>query len=460
MLDLETTICALASGNAQAGVAVIRLSGPQAVAIVKQLCPSLKQLTPRQAHYTWLVNPSNTDEAIDDVLVIWFKAPNSLTGEDCVEIHCHGGLKLTELILNYCLQLGAQLASPGEFSRRAVLNGKISLSQAESVLDLIHAENELLIKAAAKNLKYQTLQKWVAQFATQVAKVQADMVASIDFPDEVDEPDRKDLSQQLLDINQKLQGELKQAKQNQVLRDGLEIAILGKPNAGKSSLFNALLKSDRAIVTDIAGTTRDVITEKLMINGLPVTLFDTAGLRSNTNDKVEQIGIEKAQQTAEQAEILIYVLDGTKPLEGEELKAIDYYSQNNPNGLVVLNKQDEKAFNQNLLNQASLKWPIVGISTQTLLGLDELQAQLLQLVQLQSPQGHPDFVLSSRQLNLLKQVKENLEIAIQNLKNTHLPLDLVTVHLTDALELLSQITGQDLVEEVLDSVFSRFCVGK
>ena len=300
------TIAAIATPLGTGGVGVIRLSGMDSWVIAQKICPG-HDFKPGCIAHRWLMEPDNGDgTVIDEVLVLPFKAPHSFTGEDCIEIQCHGGLSLIQKALSICLTHGAILATAGEFTKRAVLNNKIDLTQAESVLDLIHAEGEALIKAAAYNLKYRHIGTWLEENLQAIACIQAEMTASIDFPDEVEEPNRQVLIEKLELLITMLTHRIMANQKNTIIRQGYKIAIIGKPNAGKSSLFNVLLAKEKAIVTDIAGTTRDILEETMQVNGIPLVLMDTAGLRENSTDKVEQIGIERSHAVAENADAVIW----------------------------------------------------------------------------------------------------------------------------------------------------------
>lgn len=458
MILFESTIAAIATPLGTGGVGVIRLSGSQSWQIAHKLCPG-SALAHGKIAYRWLIDPSD-NTAVDEIIVLPFKAPKSLTGEDCIEIQCHGGLTLTQKILSLCCVHGAQLATAGEFTRRAVLNGKMDLTQAESVLDLIHAEGEALLKAAASNLKHRHIGRWLEETLEGIASVQADMTASIDFPDEVEEPDRESLLTLLKKIETQLTQNITTSQSHQLIRHGLKVAIVGQPNAGKSSLFNALLAKEKAIVTDIAGTTRDVLEAVIQINGVPVLLMDTAGLRENSQDKVEQIGIERTHIAADDADAIIWVIDGA---DNSDLSNSDNYAEkwSDKNGLQVLNKQDLKAHQTKSNYNLPLNWSTCSVSAQTKSGLLDINTWIKELLEKQLPDLKSiTAVLSDRQLLVLEQVNQNVKTAIETLNNKLLPLDIATVPLTDSLLALQGLLGRDTTEDMLDKVFQKFCVGK
>ena len=453
------TIAAIATPLGTGGVGVIRLSGMDSWVIAQKICPG-HDFKPGCIAHRWLMEPDNGDgTVIDEVLVLPFKAPHSFTGEDCIEIQCHGGLSLIQKALSICLTHGAILATAGEFTKRAVLNNKIDLTQAESVLDLIHAEGEALIKAAAYNLKYRHIGTWLEENLQAIACIQAEMTASIDFPDEVEEPNRQVLIEKLELLITMLTHRIMANQKNTIIRQGYKIAIIGKPNAGKSSLFNVLLAKEKAIVTDIAGTTRDILEETMQVNGIPLVLMDTAGLRENSTDKVEQIGIERSHAVAENADAVIWVLDATTLGEIDDEALIQNWGHKP--GLVVFNKQDLPGFSEELEIDIPSCWQKISVSTFTGHGIDAITTWLNTLITKQLPsQNKIETLLSNQQVIVLQVVLENMKNTQNTLKNQQLPIDLATGPLTDALLALQGLLGRDTTEEMLDKVFSQFCVGK
>ncbi len=453
----ETTIAAIATPRGTGGVAIIRLSGPRSWDIAQGLSQGKKQWTPGRVCLDWIMDPLD-QQVLDEVLFLPFQAPHSYTGEDCVEIHCHGGLYLSRAILNLCLIHGAEAATAGEFTRRALLSGRLDLAQAESVLDLIHAQGEALVKLSAHNLHYRSLSTLLQTYLAQIARIQADLTASIDFPEEVEEPERLPLTQQLEALSQDIHQQLDLNRRNQVFRDGVEVAIIGLPNAGKSSIFNALLASERSIVTEIAGTTRDIIRETLSLKGIPVTLVDTAGLRE-TADRVEILGVERSWQAIESAQAVVYVLDGSQGLTSADHQLLSKIQA--AHGVILQNKADAPQFQSNLGSEPpATNWPVLQVSAQSGQGIEQLQGWLEQTVEKLPDPTEMSFLLSQRQLHHLKLVQQEVSDAAQTLSQPEIPLDLATVPLTNALLELQGLLGQDTTEMVLDSVFSRFCVGK
>jgi len=449
MLSMDTTIAAIATARGQASVAVIRLSGKDAWNIAGTVFSRKKsQFKPGRFYHGWI-----TDEGhiLDEVLLLVFRGPNSYTGEDVIEIHCHGGDAISHKILNLCVKHGARLAQPGEFTQRAYLNGKMDLTQAESIMDLISTRSERLLAQASANLYNRSLGTYIDNISKDLLDLQAQIVASIDFPEEVDEPDRalieKKLEETLIGISRLRES----AQRNRMIREGLKVAILGMPNSGKSSLFNALLSRERSIVTDQAGTTRDLITETLDVDGIPITLIDTAGIRE-TRHSIEMMGIERSWQAASEAQIVLYLIDAPIGLLRYDTQIL---SKLDPRTTIVIgNKKD-------LLpkgHKVYANWIYASVKTRE--GLREIYEALQEKIRALSPEeDNMTISLNQRQIRCCEQVQENLLQAQEAIQST-LPLDVATLPLTDALRKLDELMGRDTTEEVLTNVFQRFCVGK
>lgn len=449
MLKPDSTIAAIATARGEAGVAVIRISGKQAWAIGKMLfSKKVSTFEPNRVYHGWIHDDGNI---VDEVLLLPFKGTRSYTGEDVIEIHCHGGDALSHKILDLCVKHGARLAMPGEYTLRAFLNGKMDLTQAESVMDLVSARSDKLLAQASANLKNRSLGQYIDQISQKILDLQAQIVASIDFPDEVDEPDRLVLQARLHDCLTRIHRLKESAMRNRIVREGLKVAILGMPNAGKSSLFNWLLATDRSIVTSEAGTTRDVVTESFDLDGVAVTLIDTAGIRE-TKHNIEMMGIERSWQAATEAQIVLYLVDtsvGLLRYDSQILSKLD------PEMTVVVgNKKD-------LLNGQRLRPDWVYISARTGEGMDAIYQALRQKMHRISPEETGlTLALNQRQIICCQAVEECLLQADEALSQPHIPLDVVTVPLTDALRKLDELMGRDTTEEVLTNVFQQFCVGK
>jgi tRNA modification GTPase len=449
MLNTDTTIAAIATARGQASVAVLRISGRDAWDIARAMFSRKKiKFEPGRFYHGWITDNGNI---VDEVLLLVFKGPNSYTGEDVVEIHCHGGDVISHKILRLCVKLGARLAMPGEYTMRAYLNGKMDLTQAESVMDLISSRSERLLSQASNNLKNRSLGKYIDEMSQDLLDLQAQVVASIDFPEEVEEPDRQVIAAKLETCLQGISRLREGAQRNRMVREGLKVAILGMPNSGKSSLFNALLARDRSIVTEHAGTTRDVITETFDIDGIPITLIDTAGIRE-TRHSIEMMGIERSWQAASEAQIVLYLIDASVGLlryDTQILAKLDPQTT-----IVVGNKKDLLTAGHKIYSN----WVYVSVKTRD--GMNDIYAALQQKIRAFS---HEDdgFTLSlnERQIRCCEEVEERLRNAYEAIHST-LPLDVVTLPMTEALRKLDELMGRDTTEEVLSNIFERFCVGK
>lgn len=448
-LNDQSTIAAIATARGAAGVAVIRVSGPDAWRIGRQIFSGRHTaFQPGQFYHGWI---SDEGHLIDEVLLLVFKGPHSYTGEDVIEIHGHGGEVISHTLLNVCVKNGARLARPGEFTLRAFLNGKMDLTQAESVMDLVSAGSTRMLAQASANLRNRSLGQTIDQVAAQLLELQAQIVAAVDFPDEVDEPEREALRSKLDECLAQMTRLQEGAQRNRLVREGVKVAILGMPNAGKSSLFNTLLATDRSIVTDEAGTTRDVVTETLEVDGIAVTLIDTAGIR-DTQQSIEMMGIERSWQAADAAQLVIYMVDATTGLQPYDTQILEKLDPNTT--LMVANKND-------LANTQTTGENWLSLSTRTGNGMDTLLSVLREKIRaITHEETGMALALNQRQLTCCEAVIEALRHARHALHDPHLPIDLVTVPLTDALRKLDELMGRDTTEEVLTSVFNQFCVGK
>jgi len=448
----QDTIAAIATARGNAGVAVVRISGPQAMAVAGKVFRAPQAAADYEHgrfYHGFIVDP-DTQQVIDEGLILIFKTPHSLTGEDVIELQCHGGDYLAHKILNRVLALGMRMAEAGEFTKRAFLNGKMDLTQAESVMDLVSAQSDRAVAAAAANLKNKSLSQYLDTVRQQLIAMQSGVAASMDFPDEVEEPNRSALKNELQWVHQKMALLAEGAAKSRLFREGFTVAILGLPNAGKSSLFNALLASERAIVTAEAGTTRDVITETLHVKGVPVTLVDTAGIRQ-TKNTIEILGIERTWQAATAAQAVIYVYDAGVGLRAEDKAALEKLPHDHL--LTVANKSD-------LLNGKLATAKHLHVSVKNGEGVSAVYRFLEEIAGDPTLDMSAALMLNRRQEACLQGILENLALADETVREEKNPLDLLTVPLTDALLKIDELTGRDTREEVLDSVFSQFCVGK
>lgn len=437
------TITAIATPIGTGGVGVIRVSGSESFEVVEKIFP--KKLVPGKIHHGWILDG---DKKIDEVIVLPFKNPNSYTGEDVVEIQCHGGINVVRNILDLVLKNGARTAERGEFTKRAFLNHKIDLSQAEAVCDLIHAKTQNFAVQSAKNLSG-VLAESVKEIKKDIFEVLSRIIAGIDFPDDVAEPEYDYLKDEFQKAIDKIDKILACAKSSNVLRQGIKIAIVGRPNVGKSSLFNALLSMNRAIVTDIAGTTRDILTETLDFDGVPVTLIDTAGIREHSDvGKVEEIGIEFSKQSAEEADLVLFLYDGSIGLIDEDKDILNLIEEKN--FITIANKAD--------LGVNDLGKMTIPISTITKQGFDELKAKVKQFVGEKSIED-TEFITNNRQQDCLGKSKEALQQSLLAAQLNELQ-DLISIDVKSALLYLDEITGEVITDDILNNIFDNFCIGK
>ncbi|MCR6659040.1 MAG: tRNA uridine-5-carboxymethylaminomethyl(34) synthesis GTPase MnmE [Asticcacaulis sp.] len=442
---MKHTIFALASAQGRAGVSIIRLSGDRAVWAVQQL--TAKMLTPRMAVYTPL---TWRDELIDEAVVIWFKAPHSFTGEDCVELHVHGSKAILDRLYLILTELGLQLAAPGEFSRRALAHGKLDLTQAEAIADLVDAESEAQRRQALTQLSGGLKQQY-ENWRSDLIDILARLEVYIDFPDEDLPPElMESILGRIRALETKLTIAIADSHRGRQIREGYRIVILGEPNAGKSSLFNALLKAEAAIVTPIAGTTRDIIEAQLRIGPYSVLLYDTAGLR-DTDEVVEAEGIRRARAKADEADLRIWVIDSTAPALPEDFREGD---------LIVFNKIDEAEAHEREAVAAlrvSRETSVYAVSVALGEGVTELVAAVEQIVGAQlSAQTFP-AATRLRHIERLTEARDQLVVASRS--NLAIP-ELAAENIRSAINSFEQLFGRYDVEGVLDVIFSSFCIGK
>lgn len=394
---------------------------------------------------------------IDEVLVSYFKSPKSYTTEDMCEINSHGGNIIMRKILQICLKNGAELAEPGEFTKRAFLNGRIDLSQAESVIDIINAKSDREAKEGIKQLEGYLADEMVG-IKSHILDVMTNIEVSIDYP-EYDTPEvlEDDLRKEINIALDKLKKLEKSFDNGKIIKEGIKTAIIGKPNAGKSSLLNAILKEDRAIVTEYEGTTRDTIEEFVNINGIPLKLIDTAGIR-NTENKVEQIGIEKSIKYAKEADLIILIIDASKELSQDDKEILNIVNPNKT--IIILNKIDlEQKLDVNILELSNFN-NIIKISALKKEGLDNLYEKINDLFNLNKINVDNDIVITNERHKIqIQKAIQNLEKAIKSL-NDNMPIDIVAISLKDVLSNLGEITGEEASEEIINEIFARFCLGK
>lgn len=454
------TIAAISTPPGEGAISIVRMSGEEAVSIAQKVF-SGKDLTQAKSHtinYGHIVDPK-THEEIDEVMVSLMLAPKTFTREDVVEINCHGGIVATNRILQLLLVNGARLAEPGEFTKRAFLHGRIDLTQAESVMDLIRAKTDRSMKIALNQLDG-NLSHLIDSLRKDILDVLAQVEVNIDYPeyDDVEEMTTKLLKEKAIEIKQRIEQLLKTASQGKIMREGLATALVGRPNVGKSSLLNHLLHEDKAIVTDVAGTTRDVIEEYVNVSGVPLKLIDTAGIRE-TDDKVEKIGVERSKKAIEQSDLVLLVLNAAESLTKEDLELIRL--TNDKKRIIILNKIDlEEKLDRKELAKISENAPVYATSILKNEGVEALEEAISKLFfnGIENSQSTV-MVTNARHIALLKKAQNSLDSVLEGI-SSGMPVDLVQIDMTEAWNLLGEITGESYEDELLDQLFSQFCLGK
>lgn len=442
ILEEFDTIAAPATPMGAGGVGIIRISGEKAFEIIKNIF-SNPNFERGKFKYGKIIDNGTV---LDEVIVIPFFAPNSYTGEDVVEIQCHGGVQVVKNILNLVLKNGARLAEKGEFTKRAFLNKRMDLSQAEAVADIIHSKTSEFAKVSMKNLSG-VLKEKINDIRNDIFEVLSKITAGIDFPEDVREPEYSYLRESFSNIISQIDSVLGGANTSNIFRQGASVAIVGKPNVGKSSLFNALLNLERAIVTDIAGTTRDVLRETLDL-GIPITLVDTAGIREDEEvSKVERIGIEYSKQSLDEANLVLFIYDAARGLDDDDKEVLELLKDKNH--IVIANKSD-------LISERS--GDALFVSALTGEGVKELKELLKSKVCDIEPQDL-DFVTNTRQQECLKKARASMEQALLAAELCELQ-DLISIDVKSAILALDELTGELVTDNILENIFEHFCIGK
>jgi len=466
MIRQEDTIAAIATPIGEGGISVIRISGSNALAVADRLFDGKRRIRDMASHtasFGNIIDPHNNRRVLDEVVAVVFRSPNSYTGEDIVEISCHGGMLVTKSILNVLFEAGVRHANPGEFTKRAFLNGRLDLSQAEAVADIIQARTERAHRSSLDQLKGK-LSKEIDAIRNDILNFCSLIELELDFAEEdIELANRDDFANRAGKVLRRLQELIESFNVGKVYRDGIKVVIAGKPNAGKSLLLNTLLQENRAIVTDIPGTTRDTIEESLNIDGILFRIIDTAGLRE-TNDPVESEGVQRTLQQIERADLALMIIDYSLNMSDEDIRYIDSIldkmNELDVDPLVVLNKIDITDGKQFVDTGKLLHYPFVKISAKTGEGVDVLKKQMVNLATHGKPyQEGSVLVTNSRHRDALVRAKQSLELALASIKG-EASGEFVSVDLRAALDALGEITGVVTTEDILNNIFSSFCIGK
>jgi tRNA modification GTPase len=454
------TIAAISTPLGEGGIAVIRVSGPDAVDIVNGVFSakkSLAEVPSHTIHYGNIVDPES-GERIDEVLVSVMRAPRSFTREDVVEVNCHGGIISVKKILDLLLSRGCRLAEPGEFTKRAFLNGRIDLAQAEAVIDLIRSKSDRAYSVAAKQAEG-SLSRRVKELRQHLLELMAHIEVNIDYPEhDVEEMTNELIRSRCGEAIGKIDSLLKTAEQGKILREGIETVIVGRPNVGKSSLLNLLAHENKAIVTDIPGTTRDVIEEYVTVSGIPLRLLDTAGIRE-TADIVEKIGVERSKNALAQADLVLLVLNYNEPLHEDEISLLEQVKMRKV--LVIVNKTDlPQRLDVDAVRRYIPAEQLVMMSIQREEGLDKLEEAISRMFYSgQMETADAAYVSNVRHIHLLKRARSHLQDALASAENG-VPIDMIQIDIKNAWEALGEIIGDAVGESLIDQIFSQFCLGK
>lgn len=457
---IKETIAAIATGMSNSGIGIIRMSGPEAISIADGIFVSARKnfkLTEAATHTVHYGNIVYEDNIIDEVLIIIMKAPNSYTREDVVEIDCHGGVYVMKKILDILIKSGARTAEPGEFTKRAFLNGRIDLTQAEAVIDIINSKNKYALSNSVKLLN--------GKLSEQITKIRKDLINNIAYIEAaLDDPEHISLDNYgdklLITVDNyidKVDNLIKTVDNGKIFTQGVKTVIIGKPNAGKSSILNILAGYDRAIVTDIAGTTRDTIEEQINLAGITLNLVDTAGIR-NTKDIVEEIGVNKAKELAEEADLILYVVDSSTELDENDYNILNIIK--NRKTVILLNKSDLDTVTDADSISKITDSKVISVSAKDNTGLDELSETIVKLF----ASGEIDYndevyVSGERNKEALEETLESLKLVKKSI-NEGLPEDFYTIDLMNAYEQLGKITGESVEDDLVNEIFSKFCMGK
>lgn len=454
------TIAAIATAMSASGIGIIRMSGPESRKIANQIYRSkngkkkMEEVPSHTIHYGFIYDG---DEEIDEVLVMVMDGPRSFTGEDTIEIDCHGGVLAMRRVLETVIKYGARLAEPGEFTKRAFLNGRIDLSQAEAVIDVINAKNEYALKSSLNQLKG-SVQKAIKEIREDIIYHIAYIESALDDPEHISvDGYGETLAKSIRVQKEKIEKLLGTVKEGKMMKEGIKTVIVGKPNAGKSSLMNLLVGEDRAIVTDIAGTTRDILEETVILHGISLKIVDTAGIH-DTEDKVEQIGVGRAKEYARDADLILYVVDSSKPLDENDEEIMEIL--NGKKAIVLLNKTDLVPQVTEEMLREKLNHPIIPVSAKEELGMEQLEVCLKNMFfEGELTFNDEVYITNIRHKTALEDALSSL-VMVENSIEMQMPEDFFSIDLMNAYEVLGSIVGESVGEDLVNEIFSKFCTGK
>ena len=457
------TIAAIATAMTNSGIGIIRISGEDAFTVIDRIYQSkngkkkLSEEKSHTVHYGYIVDDTKENKIIDEVMVLIMRAPNTYTREDTVEIDCHGGVLVMQKILDTVVCHGARPAEPGEFTKRAFLNGRIDLTQAESVMDVISSKNEFALKSSMSQLQG-SLQKEIKELREKIIYEIAFIESALDDPEHISiDGYGQKLKTVAEECKERIEHLLDTADNRKILKEGIDTVIVGKPNAGKSSLMNVLLKKERAIVTDIAGTTRDVLEEQMNLNGITLNIIDTAGIR-DTEDIVEKIGVDKAKDYLVNADLIIYVVDSSTPLDENDEKIMEMIKDRT--ALVLLNKSDLDTVTTEEMIASHLDQKIIKVSMKENQGVDELENAIKELFFHGKVELNDEvYITNARHKAALSNAKDSLNMVLDSIA-MEMPEDFYSIDLMNTYEELGNILGESLGEDLVNEIFSKFCTGK
>lgn len=450
---MNDTIAAISTSLGIGAISIVRMSGTDSIKIANKIfSKDLENVKSHTINYGFI---KENGEVIDEVLISVMKAPHTYTTENIIEINCHGGITTTNKVLETLLKNGARLAEPGEFTKRAFLNGRIDLTKSEAVMDLLESKTETARKLAINSLQGTTA-KLVDNFRNKIKQLISSIEVNIDYPEyyDIEVITLDKIKEETTKMKKELENIIKESENSKIIKNGIDTLIIGRPNVGKSSILNKFLDEDKAIVTDVAGTTRDIVEGQVMLDNIILNIIDTAGIRE-TEDKVEKIGVEKSLSLIEQADLIIVVLNSNEKLTKEDLELLE--KTKNKNTIVVLNKNDlERKIELEKLKEYNL----VSTNTNNLEGIDDLKDKIKEMFNLEQISTKDyNYLTNVRQISLAKNAYQKL-IDVENALKENLPIDMIEIDLRDCFDILGEITGKTYSDEIIDNLFERFCVGK